>query len=147
MPLNKRIYASFSSRLFACVIDVFINIFLSLLVIKAFLVYQASYSENLFLEITNNKDFFIIYTLISSGYEIFLTYYFAGKTIGKMILKIKVINLNKQKFGFKETVYRYLAIRLSCLTFGLGFIYMQLSKNKQTLHDIICNTYVVRSKV
>jgi len=69
-----------------------------------------------------------------------------GATPGKMALGLKIINNDEEKLSVKTTLVRYFSYILSALPFFLGFIWSGFSAKKQTWHDKIANTYVVKTK-
>ncbi|MBI3887507.1 RDD family protein [Candidatus Microgenomates bacterium] len=87
----------------------------------------------------------ILNIVISFGYAI----YFIGKdgqTLGKKALGIKVIRLNGEpKVGYtnaflRESVGKF----ISSLILGIGYLMMLGDQNKQTLHDKISGTVVIK---
>lgn len=66
-----------------------------------------------------------------------------GATIGKNILGIKVIKTNGQTLTFGQAVIRCLAEYISGIILYIGYIIAAFDSKKQSLHDKICNTYVV----
>ncbi len=85
----------------------------------------------------------IVAYLISVVYFICTTYT-SGRTIGKMIFKLKVVSVDEDGMNlwdicYRETVGRY----LSTVVFYLGYLIVLGSKDKQALHDILADTRVV----
>ena len=69
-----------------------------------------------------------------------------GQTPGKKLLGIKALRSDGKIMGYKVAAIRCLiGYTLSCLTFGLGFIWALLDKNNQCLHDKIADTLVVKT--
>lgn len=64
-------------------------------------------------------------------------------TLGKMILGIKVTDLNGEKISFGRALGRYLAKIISWIIIGIGFIMAGFTEKKQALHDMIASTLVV----
>lgn len=78
--------------------------------------------------------------------------YFAGLessarqgTIGKMICKIRVVDLQGRRIGFGKATGRYLAKILSALPLGLGFLAAAFSQTKQAWHDKLSGCLVIRN--
>jgi uncharacterized RDD family membrane protein YckC len=76
--------------------------------------------------------------------------YFAGfessrwqATIGKKLMKIKVVDLNGHRISFGQAIGRYLSKIVSCLTFCIGYMMAGWTEKKQALHDKIAGTLVI----
>jgi len=86
----------------------------------------------------------IVYSLYSLMLEIFLK----GKTIGKLALKIRVVNLNGETIELSSYFNRWF-LRIIDLygTFGvLATISCLISDKKQRIGDLVANTIVVKEK-
>lgn len=64
-------------------------------------------------------------------------------SIGKILLKVKVVDKEGNRLSFGHAVARSTFKLLSSLMFCIGFLMIALTKNKQGLHDIFAETYVV----
>lgn len=84
---------------------------------------------------------FILNFLIGMSYETILIGY-NGQTLGKLLTRIKVINLDGTQISYKRAFGRYWAKILSGLTFGIGFLLVVFRKDKRSLHDLIVKTKV-----
>lgn len=85
-----------------------------------------------------------IYTwFIFTGYSIGFLLFNKGQTIGKKLMKIKVVsengNLSIYQVFFRETIGRMLSI----LTFGIGYLLIFFDKKKRSLYDKIAQTLVI----
>lgn len=83
--------------------------------------------------------------IISVGYFVFYQEY-AGQTLGKKALGIKVVDLNGKKptymtFFLREIIGKF----ISGLVFGLGYLWILWDPKKQGWHDKIASTYVVKA--
>lgn len=65
-------------------------------------------------------------------------------TVGKRCLGLYVLRPDGGKVGFGRAMTRYFAGMLSLLLFGIGYIMVGLRSDKRGLHDLICDTAVVR---
>ena len=65
-------------------------------------------------------------------------------TLGQMALGIRVTDLGGQRISLGRATGRYFATILTGLTLGIGYLIMLLTEKKQTLHDLIASTLVVR---
>ena len=80
--------------------------------------------------------------LLDFGYVVALTN-FGGQTIGKMVIRIKVVLRDGEPAGFLAIVIRTGVAILSIIPFGLGYLYAVIGKN-HAMHDVLANTKVVR---
>jgi uncharacterized RDD family membrane protein YckC len=67
-----------------------------------------------------------------------------GTTVGGIVLNLKVVRLDDQPVTITVSLVRALAAAFSVVVFFLGFIWMAWDKEKQTWHDKIAGTVVVR---
>lgn len=65
-------------------------------------------------------------------------------TLGKALMKIKVVNASGEQLTFMNALVRFLGKFLSLLLAGLGFLMIPFTKKRQGLHDIFAKTYVVK---
>lgn len=65
-------------------------------------------------------------------------------TPGKLIMGIKVTNENYNKINFINAVGRYFGKVLAGFTFGLGFLIIFVTKNRQGFHDQMAKTLVIK---
>jgi uncharacterized RDD family membrane protein YckC len=83
--------------------------------------------------------------------NLLLIAYFAGfessplqATPGKMVLGIVVTDLTGARISFFQALKRTFSKILSQLFFGIGFIMCGFTKRRQTLHDMMVGTLVVK---
>lgn len=71
-----------------------------------------------------------------------------GKTLGKKMLNLKVVNLEnpEEKIGYKKALYRLFAQVLSSIIIFIGHIMILFNKDSLALHDKLSNTRVVENK-
>lgn len=77
-------------------------------------------------------------------YEALLTSSTWQGTIGKRILRLKVTDDFGNKITFARSTGRFFAKILSGMVMYIGFIMVGFMERKRGLHDIICNTQVLR---
>jgi uncharacterized RDD family membrane protein YckC len=65
-------------------------------------------------------------------------------TPGKLLLCLKVVDVDGSKLSFGRATARYFAKFLSCSTLGVGCFMAGFTLKKQTLHDMIAKCFVVR---
>ena len=66
-------------------------------------------------------------------------------TLGKMILNLKVTDLNGGRISFARASGRFFGRFVSSLTLCIGYIIAGLSTKKQALHDMMSNCLVVKN--
>lgn len=66
-------------------------------------------------------------------------------TLGKMIVGIKVTDLNGRRISFGRALGRWFAMILSGILY-IGYIMAAFTQKKQSLHDMIAGTVVVYKK-
>ena len=65
-------------------------------------------------------------------------------TIGKMLLNLKVIDVNGGRVSFAQASARYFGKIISFLIAGVGYIMAGVSSKKQALHDMMSNCLIVK---
>jgi uncharacterized RDD family membrane protein YckC len=66
-----------------------------------------------------------------------------GLTIGKWLMKIRVVSLTHEEIGWWQAIERALGYGASLLEAGFGFIQFFIHRNQQCVHDRIAETIVV----
>lgn len=92
-----------------------------------------------------SRVFVPIYALLfflASTYFIFL-HSFTGRTIGKMMMGIKIINEEGRPLGLWESFKRWVGYYISAVFLFAGFIWSVFDADSQAWHDKIAGTYVV----
>jgi len=67
-----------------------------------------------------------------------------GKTIGKMATGLKVVRADGSRVSYWRAFARYWGYQLNWLTLGIGFLVIAFNKDKRGLHDLVCDTMVIR---
>ncbi|WP_346238242.1 RDD family protein [Niabella insulamsoli] len=67
-------------------------------------------------------------------------------TLGKRALGLKVTNMEGGRISFLNALGRYFATILSALIIFIGYLMMLWDDKKQTLHDKLAGTLVVKGK-
>ncbi|NOT35295.1 MAG: zinc-ribbon domain-containing protein [Candidatus Eisenbacteria bacterium] len=67
-------------------------------------------------------------------------------TLGKLLLGVRVTDLEGRRIGFGRASLRWLARFVSNLTFGIGYVMAAFTSRRQTLHDLMTNTLVVKGR-
>lgn len=89
----------------------------------------------------------LLTTLIGVAYYALLEGGARGQTVGKMALGIRVVDANtfQPGIGIGRGVGRYFARILSAIPLGLGYFWMLWDNRKQTWHDKLVSSLVVRT--
>lgn len=86
----------------------------------------------------------IVQLVVTYGYYV----YFTGKdgqTIGKKAMKIKVVRADGLPMNMSTALIREVPGKIvDVLALGLGYLWAIWDKDKQTFHDKIANTFVVK---
>ena len=114
-------YAGFAKRFFAILLDVVI-----LTPISIFILWIGSYSKDVHLAII------IPHTLLYFAYNIYMNANYGG-TLGKLIIGIRIVNLNGSAIHYKEAFLR----NIVDLGFGIVIVAMQA----HTLFNISDSSY------
>ena len=131
---NKK-FAGFWRRLLAFSLDLFISFIIGLLlgvVLTVFL--SISLDENQATRFGMLIWWLYFACMESSKYQ---------ATLGKMALGIKVVDLNGNRVSFLRATGRHFSKIVSMMILGIGFLMIAFTKNKQGLHDIMSNSFVV----
>ena len=67
----------------------------------------------------------------------------AGRTFGMAIVGVRVVRADGRDLDRRHAMVRVLALPLSFLLFGLGFLLILLRRDRRALHDLIASTAVV----
>ena len=138
-------YAGFWERFAASVIDGFISFLITLIImIPSILAILLAGVDLEYLEVLAEVIYYIIGIPLSwLYYAIFESSSFQG-TPGKMILGIKVVNLNKEPISFMQASGRYFGKMLSVIICYIGFIMAAFTDRKQGLHDVMAGTLIIK---
>ena len=66
-------------------------------------------------------------------------------TVGKIILGLKVTDMDGRRISFARACGRFLAQGVSAILLGIGFLMIAWTRRKQGLHDMIARCLVVRT--
>ena len=80
---------------------------------------------------------------IGIAFEVYFNGAF-GATPGKMALKLKIVRANGDPITYMRALGRYFAAVLSGVFFGIGYMMAGWDSEKKALHDIICDTRVIK---
>ena len=132
--------AELNTRALALFIDLVIISVIALIaygVGMAFLGYSGSNSENLFIPI------YLLLFFLASSYFVILNGS-TGKTIGKMIMGIRIISDDGGSIGFWRSFVRWIGYYVSAIFLFIGFLWSFFDQNSQAWHDKLAGTFVVK---
>lgn len=79
-------------------------------------------------------------------YFVLCTYY-AGATLGKKALNLRVVSADSKPLTFIDVLFRETIGRfLSSFVLGFGYLLAGITVEKKALHDMICDTRVIYAK-
>lgn len=87
---------------------------------------------------------FLVGGVLTVLYFGIMNYYYQGKTVGKKICGIRVVRLNGKKMTFRGSIERATGYTASGSLFLYGFLQFFWDPNRQTTHDKITETIVIR---
>ena len=143
------VYAGFWIRFAAYMLD-FVIVMIALGIINSFLgslmmlVEDTPLGGAVLFQYTLTDIFEYILTAV---YFVLMTY-FHGATLGKKILKLKVVSVKEDgKLRFFDVIYRETIGRfLSDIFQGLGYLTVAFTDEKKGIHDMLCGTRVIAVK-
>src|SRR5438067_334230 len=89
----------------------------------------------------------LVYFVVSIGYGIFTEWYWRGQTLGKRLLRLRVLDQQGLKLEFSQIAIRNLLRSVDMLPafYAIGGLTCALTRKAQRLGDIAANTIVVRN--
>ena len=140
--------ASFTARAVAFVLD-FLAAFLLFLFILIFgaklLAYLGMISPDTSLNLQFDLKHWYSFIFLVLYFGLF-TYWSNGRTPGKWLMKIRVVSVAHEHLSLWHSIERALGYGASALELGFGFLQYFIHPNKQTLHDRIAETIVIKDK-
>jgi len=151
VPLHFAL-ASIGNRFLACAIDHSVQALAILLMVIAFVV-VSGYSD-VGEQLTNAPKWaqavlILIVFLIVSSYFAFFEWIWNGQTLGKRLLKLRVIREDGRPVTFWEAVVRNLLRTFDMMPapfYSIGLISVFMSRSDQRVGDMVAGTVVVRER-
>lgn len=155
-PVSDMTLAGAGSRLVAAIIDWLIvviplSILQTLILGTAFVAVDPEYADdptNMLGALMSGG--YMLYNLFSTaiGWAYFAYFESSEKqaTFGKQAMNIKVVSDSGQRLTFMNALGRVAAKVLSSLLCCIGYIMILFRKDEKGLHDLLANTYVVKSR-
>jgi len=140
--LQGNLLASFRSRAWAFLIDGLIIILL-----RAVLGLSSDDEDGKTAKIFSFAINFgtFISAFVAIAYFALATYFGKGATIGKRLMKIRVVSLTHHHMSLWHCIERALGYTASWLEAGFGFFQYFTHPNNQTVHDRIAETIVIKA--
>jgi len=129
-------------RLFAVLIDLLTISFITNLVMTAFVAIGVVFAD------FGIALYFLATFIINLGYFIYLEWKMKGKTLGKKVMGIRVMDADGLRLQFSQIVIRNLmrAIDQLPLLYLVGGTTSVLNRKRKRLGDLVANTIVVRQE-
>ena len=80
-----------------------------------------------------------LYYALSTGYR--------GQTVGKYLMRLRVVGKEGQRIGYGRALLRWVLYRVSLLSFWLGVVWIFVDRRNRAWYDRLCGTRVVDGKV
>ena len=84
----------------------------------------------------------VVCYVLSAVYFVLMTYY-TGGTLGKKLMRLRVIRADGEPLRFIDVLYRETVGRFLSGILYIGYIMVLADKDHRALHDRLCGTYVV----
>jgi uncharacterized RDD family membrane protein YckC len=68
----------------------------------------------------------------------------SGATLGMRVMGIRIARVDGSPVSFSRATWRFFAQLLNLVTLGIGYLVQVFSPRRQTLHDMVTDTVVVR---
>ena len=130
--------AGFWVRLGAWAIDIIILFAVQMIMVAIWPGFSEYFDSNTDLHWVDLLAFVLTVLYYTVGVSVWAT------TVGKRLVGMYVLRPDGAKVGFGRALARYFASILSGLIFGIGYLMIGLRSDKRGLHDLICDTVVVR---
>jgi uncharacterized RDD family membrane protein YckC len=88
--------------------------------------------------------YLVVAGLVETAYFAFLESSSHQASLGKIALGLKLTDLEGARITLGKAVLRRVARTLTAFTFGIGFLMMLWTRRRQTLHDLMAATLVLR---
>jgi uncharacterized RDD family membrane protein YckC len=132
--------ASPLTRLLACVVD--LGVIMALMIVFRYLTSVLGFVSADLAMAVQLAGYFVI----SIGYGVFAEWYWRGQTIGKRLLRLRVVDAQGLKLTFSQVALRNLLRSIDLLPafYAVGGVICLLTRHSQRLGDIAAGTIVVR---
>ncbi len=136
--LSQDVYAGFWRRFAAIIVDGILLWIVQVIFFRSLAFKMFVFTPGLFFKM------YFWSILISWLYFALMESSSKQATLGKMLIGIKVTDLDGNRIGFGKATGRYFSKLISGATLFIGYIMAGFTQKKQALHDIIAGTLVVK---
>jgi uncharacterized RDD family membrane protein YckC len=142
MALDGMELASFARRAGALAIDFVAMVVVFLILVVPVVVWGKTHNVSLNIEFKPFHNWYsTILPVVYFGLFVWLT---NGRTLGKWLTGIRIVSLTHERISLWHSLERALGYGASLLEAGSGFFQYLIHPNRQTVHDRIAETVVVR---
>ncbi|NTU76527.1 MAG: RDD family protein [Alphaproteobacteria bacterium] len=148
--MGRWAYAGFGRRTFAMIIDLIILFLAAALALLPFSI-VVGLAQFLLLPLLPmsgvvSLSYYMLMAVVAWLYFALMESSDWGATLGKRIMRLRVMDSEGNPLGFMRASLRYFAKYISCFIFMLGFLMAAFTPKKQTLHDLIADALVMKRK-
>jgi uncharacterized RDD family membrane protein YckC len=136
-------FGSFDQRLLAAALDWFF-VFGACL-IPAFI--ASIFVDNNVTRLSIAFSLIVIVPAVKLLYNVIMECSPKQATLGKLILKIKICDMQGNRIGFFRSLWRNAAKVFSVLPFFIGYLYSFFNKQQQCMHDMLAGTLVMKDRL
>jgi len=134
--------ASFARRTAALAIDMLAVILVFIVIVIPLALYAKQHQIEAHFKFDPFENWYsTLLPVVYCGLSVWLT---NGRTLGKWLTGIRIVSLGHERISLWHSVERALGYGASLLEAGSGFLQYAVHPNKQTVHDRIAETIVVR---
>lgn len=142
MALDGMELASFARRAGALAIDMFAMIPIFAMFAVPVAIWANRHKVNVKMEFNPFHNWYsTLLPVVYFGLTVWLS---NGRTVGKWLTGIRIVSLTHDRITLWHSVERALGYGASLLEAGSGFVQYLIHPNRQTVHDRIAETIVVR---
>jgi len=141
--LIPQYFGSFDQRLLAAALDWFMVGGACVLIIFAI----SLFIDDKEAKLTVAFGLLAMVPLIKFVYQVMMESSAKQATLGKMILAIKVCDMQGEKISTARSLGRNLAKLLSVFTLFIGYLVIFFNKRQQGLHDMVAGTLVMKDRL
>lgn len=136
--------AGFFIRLAAYVVDYIIaGGIIAMINVPLWIVKLVASDSIVFKNILFGYDIFDIMNFcLLSAYFVIMTYT-CGRTVGKMLMKIKVVSVKSKELTFSQVFFREVIGKYLSSLLYIGYILAGIDNEKRGIHDMLADTRVV----
>lgn len=135
------LYSGFLRRFGAFIIDIFVFLLLFALFAVLALMFEEAGGTPLTRFLTKKATIFAI--LVGWLYFAFMESSHFQATIGKLLLGMRVTDLEGKRIDFYRATLRFFARYISAFILMIGYLMVLFTSRKQALHDIISGSLVI----